>query len=110
MSYSIGRSSFLGHLNEVTSGLTSVREAGRLLESAEKDWPSLQARLEKMRSAIVKRGKMVVNLTGDKKMLETVLPAVHSFVDKLPEPAPSAGTVDKLLVIGELAEMMVWWR
>lgn len=80
------RGSFLGHLNEVTGGLTSVRAAGPLLEEATRDWPSVQTRLERMRAAIVRKGSnaVVVNLTGNKELIDSALPTVESFVASLP--------------------------
>ena len=80
----LGRSSLLGYLNEVSGGLTSLRGAAKLLDTAEKDWPTLSARLHRMRDAIVKKGKVVVNLTGDKKMLEIVSPTIEAFINGLP--------------------------
>lgn len=83
------RSSFLGHLNEVTSGLTSVRAAGPLLDAATNDWPAIQARLERMRQAIVRQGKgaVVVNLTGNRDLVDGALPTVEKFVSALPSAA-----------------------
>ena len=57
--------SFLGYLGELTGGLTSVRLAGPLLEQAEKDWPSVLKRLQRIRDVIVRKGAMIVNLTGN---------------------------------------------
>jgi Zn-dependent M16 (insulinase) family peptidase len=76
--------SFLGYLSEMTGGLTSVRLAGKLLEDAEKDWPSVQKRLENIRNAIVRKGSAVVNLTGDKAVLEAAAPSVNKFIGALP--------------------------
>ena len=71
-----GRSSFLGYLNECTGGLTSVRRAESLLKQATDDWPTLSARLEKMRRQIVRTGKdaLIINLTGNQQLLDEVLP------------------------------------
>jgi Zn-dependent M16 (insulinase) family peptidase len=81
------RQSFLGHLNELTGGLTSVRQAGALLEQATSDWSSVEARLQRMRSAIIQRRKdgLVVNLTGDAQLLASTLPHVKTLVDALPK-------------------------
>ena len=81
-----GRSSFLGYLNEITSGLSSVHSAGPLLNKAIDDWSSIQVRLERIRDLIVKKGKssLVVNLTGDEKLLQQTLPTVKSFISSLP--------------------------
>lgn len=82
----LNRASFLGHVNEVTGGLTSVRAAGALLDQATADWPAVQARLERMRAAIVAKGRrnLVVNLTGDEKLVAEALPKVSAFVSALP--------------------------
>lgn len=82
------RHSFMGYMGEVQGGLTSVRGAGALLESAEKDWLSLQARLQNLRSKIIRKGSMIVNLTGENKVLDSAAPAVQSFLSSM----PAAGT------------------
>merc|ERR1719230_787496 len=79
------RYSFLGYLGEVTGGITSVREAGKLLDMAENDWETLSARLVKMRDAIVKRNGMIVNLTGDDKVVKPSLKEIDSFLGALPK-------------------------
>lgn len=79
------RYSFLGYLGEVTGGITSVREAGKLLDMAENDWATLSARLTKMRDAIVKRNGMIVNLTGDDKVISPSLKEIESFLSDLPK-------------------------
>jgi presequence protease len=82
-----GRSSFLGHLDEVMSGLTSVRAAGRLLREASEDWPAMQTRLERMRSAIIrKNSKAIINLTGNAQLLKDSMASVEKFVASLPAP------------------------
>eukprot|EP00600_Ochromonadales_sp_CCMP1393_P015327 CAMPEP_0175034098 /NCGR_PEP_ID=MMETSP0005-20121125/22411_1 /TAXON_ID=420556 /ORGANISM="Ochromonas sp., Strain CCMP1393" /LENGTH=1034 /DNA_ID=CAMNT_0016294879 /DNA_START=271 /DNA_END=3375 /DNA_ORIENTATION=+ len=94
-----GRSSFLGHLSEVTGGLTSVRNAGALLEQADTQWEGVQTRLERMRAAIVKKGRdgMIVNLTGNKQLLDTSMPTVKSFLATLPA-TPSSSSAGGSLV------------
>merc|ERR1711968_365663 len=79
------RYSFLGYLGEVTGGITSVREAGKLLDMAENDWETLSARLVKMRDTIVKRNGMIVNLTGDDKVVKPSLKEIDSFLGALPK-------------------------
>ena len=81
--------SFLGYLGELTGGLTSVRLAGPLLEQAEKDWPSVLKRLQRIREVIVRKGSMIVNLTGDQNVLDKAMPEVKKFLNGLPS-APSA--------------------
>lgn len=83
--------SFLGYLGELTGGLTSVRAAGGILEQAEKDWPTMLARLTRMRDTIVRKGSIVVNLTGDKAVLDSAMPELEKFLAGLPA-APTAVT------------------
>jgi len=82
-----GRSSFLGYLNELTGGITAVRRAGDLLRQATDDWPSLAQRLEKMRSKIVRSGRdsMIVNLTGNDKLIAASMPTIEKFSKALPK-------------------------
>ena len=77
--------SFLGYLGEVTGGLTSVRAAGSILEQAEKDWPTMLSRLNRIRDSIIRKGSVVVNLTGDKVVLDNAMPALEKFLSSLPE-------------------------
>jgi Zn-dependent M16 (insulinase) family peptidase len=77
--------SFLGYLAEVTGGITSVRLAGDLLAEAENNWPAVQKRLERIRDSVVKRGATLINLTGDKALLESAMPTVEQFIKNLPE-------------------------
>jgi Zn-dependent M16 (insulinase) family peptidase len=100
-----GRQSFLGYLGEVTGGLTSVRAAGSLLEMAEKDWPKLQARLENLRSLIVRKGDMIVNLTGEKKVIDTTLPAMESFLTFLPA-APAVKSTNSVVKSFDKSKLM----
>jgi len=77
------RYSFLGYLGDVTGGLTSVRSASALLEQAENNWPAMQERLTNMRDKIVKRNGMIINLSGDEKVLPAVMPAVNTFAGSM---------------------------
>ena len=75
----------LGYLNEVTSGLTSVRDASTLLEQAENDWNAIQTRLENIRTKIVsKKSNLIINLSADKKTLEVAKNEYSKIVTKLP--------------------------
>lgn len=90
------RYSFLGYLGEVTGGITSVRAAGDLLEQAEKDWPTIHARLLKIHEKIIRKNGMIVNLTGDDKTMESSKTVVDSFLGDLPAAERTSQTlVDK---------------
>lgn len=59
-----------------------------LLKQAQEDWPSLLARLENIRNTLLKsdtvRSGMFLDITGDEKVLETVQPAIDSFLKVVP--------------------------
>lgn len=87
------RDSILGYIGEKTGGVTSVRQAGSLLQQAEKDWPALLQRLEKIREKILTAAQRkdsashharVINLTGDEDILQSSQPTIKSFLEKLP--------------------------
>ena len=85
LSYVYIRFSLLGFMNELTGGLTSVRDASTLLEQAESDWPAVQKRLENIRKKIMtKKSSLIVNLTGDRKTLDVAKTEYSKLIHKLP--------------------------
>ena len=86
------RHSLLGFIAETTGGLTYARDVADLLEQAKSDWPSVQNRLEVLRETIVKKGDVVVNLTGTKDVLEAASPVVELFLSSVPAGPDSCGT------------------
>lgn len=77
-----------GYVDEITSGITYLDTVKELLKQAEEDWPTLLARLEKIRSTLLEnksaRSGMFVDVTGDSAVLKSVQPAVDSFIEGLP--------------------------
>jgi Zn-dependent M16 (insulinase) family peptidase len=77
-----------GFVDELMGGLTYLENTKVLLKQAEEDWPSLLARLEKMRSTILDeescRSGMVLSVTGDKGVLDAIEPSLQSFLKGLP--------------------------
>lgn len=53
------------YLSEVSGGISSMDTVKAALKMAEEDWPALLSRLEKIRSSIVTRDNLLINLTGD---------------------------------------------
>jgi Zn-dependent M16 (insulinase) family peptidase len=88
------RDSILGYFNEITGGLTSVRNAGKLLKEAETNWENMLNRLEKIKLKLLFKGKpsqdiknskqLVINLTGDETLLSSSRSVIDSFVEKIP--------------------------
>ena len=83
--------SFSGYLAENTGGLSYLRSLDSLIAQAETDWPSVERRLENIRNILIGscdeetisiRGTpLVINLTGDKKVLEEGKKQMRIFVD-----------------------------
>lgn len=77
-----------GYIEEQMSGISKLDTIKALLKQAEEDWPSLLKRLENIRETILNkstcRNGMVLNLTGDKVVLETVQPSVEEFLQNIP--------------------------
>jgi presequence protease len=82
--------SFLGYMAENTGGLSYLRSLDALLDQAENDWPALEKRLENIRSVIIgssddeamsiRGNQFVINLTGDRKVLDAGQEHMSSFV------------------------------
>jgi len=81
--YTIG-----GYIGEKMSGITYLQTVKDLLQQAEEDWPSLLARFERIRNTILDEAKcrsgMILDVTGDSKVLETIQPDIDSFLNELP--------------------------
>lgn len=77
-----------GYIDEMMGGITQLETLKGLLKQAEEDWPSLLARLEKIRSIILDedtcRSGMFLDITGDAGVLEKVQPSVDHFLGSLP--------------------------
>ena len=82
------RYSVPAYLDEKMGGVTYLETVKQLLKQAEEDWPSLLARLEQIRDTIldanVCRDGMFLDITGDKKVLDTIEPSVEKFLRELP--------------------------
>eukprot|EP00568_Trieres_chinensis_P010251 CAMPEP_0183296302 /NCGR_PEP_ID=MMETSP0160_2-20130417/3918_1 /TAXON_ID=2839 ORGANISM="Odontella Sinensis, Strain Grunow 1884" /NCGR_SAMPLE_ID=MMETSP0160_2 /ASSEMBLY_ACC=CAM_ASM_000250 /LENGTH=1106 /DNA_ID=CAMNT_0025457905 /DNA_START=80 /DNA_END=3400 /DNA_ORIENTATION=+ len=77
-----------GYISEKMGGITYLATVKELLHQAENDWPTLLARLENMRSTILEestcRDGMILDITGDSKVLETIQPSIDAFLESLP--------------------------
>lgn len=77
-----------GYVDEMMGGITQLDTIRELLKQAEEDWPSLLSRLEKMRNVILDsdycRDGMLLDITGDKAVLEKIQPSVDTFLKELP--------------------------
>jgi len=76
------------YIGEKMSGISYLDTIKELEEMAQNDWSNLLARFENMRKIILKestcRDGMVINLTGDKAVLDTIQPSVDAFLESLP--------------------------
>jgi Zn-dependent M16 (insulinase) family peptidase len=77
-----------GYIDEIMSGISYLDTVKVLLKQAEEDWPSLLARLENMRKTILDesicRSGMLLDVTGEKKVMDKIQPSMNKFLDELP--------------------------
>lgn len=77
-----------GYVDEMMGGLSQLETVKELLKQAEEDWPALLARLENIRSVILDestcRSGMMLDITGDKRVLESIEASVKEFLSSLP--------------------------
>eukprot|EP00929_Paragymnodinium_shiwhaense_P021794 TRINITY_DN14116_c0_g1_i3.p1 TRINITY_DN14116_c0_g1~~TRINITY_DN14116_c0_g1_i3.p1 ORF type:complete len:354 (-),score=108.26 TRINITY_DN14116_c0_g1_i3:120-1181(-) len=85
MTHIAARRSLAGYISEITGGLAYYDTLKTLVETADKDWPSLLGRLESMRSILVNRKLAVVSIAGDAATLSAVKAPLDAFVKSLPE-------------------------
>jgi len=82
------RYSVNGFLDEKMGGISYLSTINALLKDAEEDWDSVLARLERMRASILNkatcRDGMILDITGDKAVLDTIKPSVDAFLETLP--------------------------
>eukprot|EP00535_Pseudo-nitzschia_heimii_P000451 CAMPEP_0197174118 /NCGR_PEP_ID=MMETSP1423-20130617/780_1 /TAXON_ID=476441 /ORGANISM="Pseudo-nitzschia heimii, Strain UNC1101" /LENGTH=1038 /DNA_ID=CAMNT_0042623015 /DNA_START=245 /DNA_END=3361 /DNA_ORIENTATION=+ len=77
-----------GYIDEAMGGIAQLDTVRDLLDQAENDWLSLLVRLENMRKTILNdsfcRDGMILDITGDKNVLEKIQPSVDSLLKELP--------------------------
>jgi presequence protease len=67
------RYSLPGLISERDAGITYMQSLDKMIETAEKDWPAFRARLERIRDVIIKKEGLILNLTGDRRVLSGIL-------------------------------------
>jgi len=76
------------YVDELQGGISYLETIKALLKQAEEDWPSLLDRLEKIRDTLLEpsfvRGGMMLDITGDKAVMDKIKPSVDSFLNALP--------------------------
>merc|ERR1719181_2334378 len=73
------RNSLLGYVGEATQGVTYYNSVKAMLKEATEDWPTMLAKLERMRDTLLTKEGVVINLTADDKVLADVQPVVDGF-------------------------------
>jgi len=77
-----------GYVDEMMGGISQLESLRELLKQAEEDWPSLLARLERIRNTILDRetcrNGMFFDITADATVQSKVKDSVHKFLDELP--------------------------
>lgn len=87
-----------GYIDEITGGISYLNTVKSLIKLAENDWPALLSRFEKLRDTILNqatcRSGMLVDITGEKKVMDAIKPALDDFLNKLPGDANGERLMD----------------
>ena len=83
------RNTAVGYATELTSGVSYYEAIKEMLTTAQDDWPSLLARLERLRGTINARDGLMINLTSDPDAIDGAKPQLDAFVGRMPA-APAA--------------------
>merc|ERR1719149_382392 len=83
------RNTAVGYATELTSGVSYYEAIKEMLTTAQDDWPSLLARLERLRGTINVRDGLMINLTSDPDAIDGAKPQLDAFVGRMPA-APAA--------------------
>lgn len=77
-----------GYIDEMMGGISQLETLRKLLKQAEEDWPTLLARLERIRNTILNqetcRSGMFFDITADATVQSKIQDSVHKFLDELP--------------------------
>mmetsp|Transcript_1976 Transcript_1976/g.2768 ORF Transcript_1976/g.2768 Transcript_1976/m.2768 type:complete len:1084 (-) Transcript_1976:233-3484(-) len=77
-----------GYIDEKMGGISYLDSVKQLLDQAENDWPTLLERLQKLRKTILQhpaaRDGMLIDVTGDQKVLDTIKPSLDKLLKDLP--------------------------
>eukprot|EP00548_Thalassiothrix_antarctica_P007474 CAMPEP_0194146632 /NCGR_PEP_ID=MMETSP0152-20130528/21136_1 /TAXON_ID=1049557 /ORGANISM="Thalassiothrix antarctica, Strain L6-D1" /LENGTH=1085 /DNA_ID=CAMNT_0038847193 /DNA_START=62 /DNA_END=3319 /DNA_ORIENTATION=+ len=77
-----------GYIDEKMGGISKMETVKNLLDLAENDWPTLLGKLQRIRSTILEhpaaRNGMILDMTGDNKVLSTIQPSVEKLLQDLP--------------------------
>ncbi|CAM9995807.1 unnamed protein product, partial [Laminaria digitata] len=79
-----------GYLNELQGGVTYIATVKEMLDQAENDWPTMLARLKRVRATLLSKDQFIFNLTGDQAVLDGANSAVEGFLSRLPEKTEGA--------------------
>ncbi|MDO9515784.1 MAG: insulinase family protein [Syntrophales bacterium] len=91
-----------GRLSEQLSGVTYLFFLRELADRLEKDWASVHATLEEMRSSLVNREAMIFNVTVDEAGWKQVRPHLADFIDGLPAEPSRAKDAPSEDLVGEM--------
>ncbi len=76
-------------VSEQLSGITHLLFLRNLVETIEKDWASVLEKLESMRSLLINRSSMIINVTLDSTNFLSFEPQLTAFLNSLPRQVAS---------------------
>jgi len=84
------RFSLASHVDDLLGGLPQLATVKEVLATAESDWPTLHARLERMRKALLTTDGAIVNLSADPPSMAAATALVPSLLARLPAASDAA--------------------
>lgn len=76
--------SLSGWLSEQVHGIDNLFFTRQLIARLEQDWDEISASLSRIRDLVIDRAEMQINLTLDRKNLDTIRPLLSEFVERFP--------------------------
>lgn len=76
-------------LSEQTHGISHLFFLRNLVETIEKDWPSVLADLQKVREVLLHQSAIITNITAEKQHFDVILPELLGFLSGFPARQPT---------------------
>lgn len=71
-------------VSELMGGVSQLFFLRRLVEEVQTDWPAVRAKLEHLRTLLLNRSAMLINVTLDRQNWQSFTPELDSFLAHLP--------------------------
>ena len=73
-----------GYITEQINGVSNLMFTRELISQIENDWETVRATLEDIRNLLINRNQMIVNVTAESGIWQTLQPQLETFIGELP--------------------------